>query len=415
MRIFLLLALAILCLNTSAQRRRKTEPEFPVTPQEAMAAYDFDMAEEILNAKIEYRLSVNEPTEELDSLLDIALKGRIRLQSTERVTIIDSLILPKKQLLQHLNLGQEAGTLQTYAKCFGKPDTLNCIVFENQLSNQRIFAMPHTQGSTRLYTQELIGSNWTEPQQLAVLDLQEGEKINYPFMLTDGITLYFSAEDEESLGGYDIYMTRYDSDDRSFLTPENIGMPFNSPANDYLYAIDEFNNLGWFATDRNMPQDSVCLYTFIPNPTRRIYNESEIGLDSIKRLARISSIRDTWRNTQEVQQALQRKKNLHTTETKEDKPHDFDFILNDLRTCTTFSDFKNPQAQQRVKFWHESNQELQTAQQQLQNLRIKYSTLPQAEKTQLAPQIRILEGKVEQLIRDIQQEEKQIRRLELTP
>ena len=90
-----------------------------------MAAYDFDMAEEILNAKIEYRLSVNEPTEELVSLLDIALKGRIRLQSTDRVTIIDSLILPKKQLLQHLNLGQEAGTLQTYAKCFGKPDTLN--------------------------------------------------------------------------------------------------------------------------------------------------------------------------------------------------------------------------------------------------------------------------------------------------
>ena len=83
-----------------------------------------------------------------------------------------------KQLLQHLNLGQEAGTLQTYAKCFGKPDTLNCIVFENQLSNQRIFAMPHTQGSTRLYTQELIGNNWTEPQQLAVLDLQEGEKIH---------------------------------------------------------------------------------------------------------------------------------------------------------------------------------------------------------------------------------------------
>ncbi|MEE1004914.1 MAG: hypothetical protein UH685_06210, partial [Bacteroidaceae bacterium] len=60
-------------------------------------------------------------------------------------------------------------------------------------------------------------------------------------------------------------------------------------------------------------------------------------------------------------------------------------------------------------------QELQTAQQQLQNLRIKYGTLPQAEKTQLTPQIRILEGKVEQLIRDIQQEEKQIRRLELTP
>lgn len=413
MKALLFLILACLCLNTSAQRRKKAEPEFPITAQEAIAKYDFKMAEEILNAKIDYRISNNDSTSDLDSLLEIAIKGRIRLQATERVTIIDSLILPKSQLLANLPLGQEGGSLQSYAKCFGKPDTLDCTVFENQLSNQRVFAMPYRQGETRLFGQELIGNGWTEPKELQVLEVQEGDKVNYPFMLSDGITLYFAAETEESLGGYDIYMTRYDSDDRTFLAPENIGMPFNSPANDYLYAIDEFNNLGWFATDRNMPADSVCLYTFIPNTTRRVYNENEVTTDSLMGLARISSIKDTWENPTAVKEALARKKALEKTEKAEAKPHDFDFVINDLYTYTTYSDFKNAQAQLRIKFWVESKNELQTAQQQLQALRNKYGSQSKEGKTQLAPQIRILEGKVEQLIQDIRQEEKQIRKLEL--
>ena len=33
----------------------------------------------------------------------------------------------------------------------------------------------------------------------------------------------------------------------TYLVPENVGMPFNSPYNDYMYVIDEYNNLGWFA------------------------------------------------------------------------------------------------------------------------------------------------------------------------
>ncbi|MFR3186749.1 MAG: hypothetical protein ACLTOV_01045 [Phocaeicola sp.] len=43
-----------------------------------------------------------------------------------------------------------------------------------------------------------------------------------------------------------------------------MGMPFNSPYNDYMYALDDFNNLGWFATDRFQPEGKVCIYVFAP-------------------------------------------------------------------------------------------------------------------------------------------------------
>ena len=36
------------------------------------------------------------------------------------------------------------------------------------------------------------------------------------------------------MGGYDIFVTRYNSDTDNYLNPENVGMPFNSPFNDYM-------------------------------------------------------------------------------------------------------------------------------------------------------------------------------------
>lgn len=92
---------------------------------------------------------------------------------------------------------------------------------------------------------------------------------NYPYVLTDGATIYYAADGENSIGGYDIFVTRYNTNTNTYLTPENVGMPFNSPYNDYMFAIDEFNNLGWFASDRYQPEGKVCIYVFIPNSSKR--------------------------------------------------------------------------------------------------------------------------------------------------
>ena len=73
---------------------------------------------------------------------------------------------------------------------------------------------------------------------------------NYPYMLSDGVTLYFASKDTNGLGGYDIYVTRYNTHTNTYTTPENLGFPYNSSANDYLMVIDELQQVGYFATDR---------------------------------------------------------------------------------------------------------------------------------------------------------------------
>ncbi len=49
-------------------------------------------------------------------------------------------------------------------------------------------------------------------------------------------------------------------------------MPFDSPYNHYMHVIDQYNNLGWFASDRFQPEGKICIYVFIPNSSKQTYN-----------------------------------------------------------------------------------------------------------------------------------------------
>ena len=415
MRKTILLAFLVFATVASAQRRRQkiVEPVFDTTPEEAMAVYDFDTAEEILEAQIDYLEKTEQSTDEKEALLEIVRKNMLKLHSTACITFIDSLTLPTEHIIKELRLGNESGTIELFDQYFNQEDTLFRTVFINQLQNRRIYARQDAEGRLQLCGQEKIGAEWTEEKPLEGLQTEENEMMNYPFMLSDGVTLYYAAKADDGLGGYDIYMTRYDIEDHTFLAPENVGMPFNSPANDYLLCIDEYNNLGWFVTDRNQPADSVCLYTFIPSVTRRVYTEESVGMLGLRNRARIHSIRDTWETRDEVALAQARLKELCENEEKAAKPHDFDFIVNDNRICTTADDFKNTQARQQIAFWMETQKDLQVGEAQLAELRQKYASASNDQKQQLAPQVRLLESKVEQLTEDLKQQAKQIRKLEL--
>jgi hypothetical protein len=411
---FIILAALFLSLNLSAQKRGKKakEPVYTVTPQEAMAAYDFSLAEEILEHQIADLTKKKQPTIQEEAMLEAARKSQIKLHATEQVTFIDSMVLPKKQVLQQIKLSEECGSIVNYADFFrsGKND---CTVFRNELGNRIVYSEPNQKGHLRLKEKSLIGGEWSMENQLKGLNEEEEDNLNFPFVLTDGITMYYAAECEESIGGYDIFMTRYDADSQQFLAPENVGMPFNSPANDYLLVIDEYQQLGWFVTDRNQPVDTVCLYTFIPTETRRIYNEQELGAKKLAAMARISSIKDTWKDMNAVNSAKKRLADARKGTKNEAKNRDFTFVINDFRTYYTLSDFKDPLAQQKAKIWVETQKEYDAKAKELASLRAKYAAMNEVQRVQIAAQIRLTETAFERLAADKLALEKEIRRTEL--
>lgn len=215
------------------------------------------------------------------------------LASTQQIVFIDSIVVDKEALLKSIPLSADCGRID---------DADGLFQYTNEMGDYRLSTVKEPGDTlTRLFTSELIGQHWTTP-----LPAQGIDNGNYPYMLPDGTTLYYAQQGPASIGGYDIFVTRYDADSGVFLRPENLGMPFNSTANDYLYVIDETYHLGYFVTDRRQPTGKVCIYVFIPTDSRKTYVVGAYSDAKLRSLAAINRIADTWGNGQARQQALLR-------------------------------------------------------------------------------------------------------------
>lgn len=190
-------------------------------------------------------------------------------------------------------------------------------------------------------------------------------------------------------------------------------MPFNSPANDYLFVIDEFNNLGWFVTDRNTSADSVCIYTFIPNESRKIYDSEAIGSEKLRMLARLNSIRDTWSDQQAVNAALQRLADARQSNTISANKTEsaFTFVVDDNHICTSLEHFTRPASRVLAQEWLQNKSKVRDLETILETLRVQY-TNTSADKASIIKEILSQEDKLRQLYLQIEKQEKEIRRLE---
>lgn len=451
----ILLAAAITLPATAQRRRGAKAPAIPVAEQvrTALAAYDFELAEDLLNKEIATLKRKRQSTEDLERQLRFAQQGIIKLRATERIVIIDSVVCDKADALRAIRLSPESGRIDTYSSTYHITDPTGATIYENELANKRYLAIPSSSASSSpsntaavppsstaavspspstfttaevsgesrirddasspliLAYSDKLGDSWSAPTPLTGLNTSDISQ-NFPFLLADGVTLYYAATGPESFGGYDIFVTRADGEDGSFLAPENVGFPYNSTANDYLLAIDELNQLGWFVTDRRQPAGKVCVYTFIPNPTRQLFNE-DTDEATLRSRARISAIRDTWNADTEAARTRLQALRVGSAQTTVAKP-DFIFPIDDTRTYTSLDNFRSPEARQKMQAWLELRKSTDTDALMLDRLRDKYATASSAERSNMANSIRRLESSHYLHIEELRAIAKDIRNAEIS-
>ena len=333
---------------------------------------------------------------------------------TQKVMFIDSVVVSKSKLLSSLNIPDEAGSIKDYNKFFNTTDQPNSIVYLNQLRNKCVFSK-FADGGWDLYSQEMIGEKWSNAVPLKGLDiLGDDVDINWPFLLSDGTTLYFAAKGVESIGGFDIFMTRYDETTQSYLKPENIGMPFNSIDNDYFFIVDEYDGIGWFATDRNQPEGKVCIYSFIYNDVRENYVVDEYTPEQLRQLSEIHSISQTWTSNQARLGALEQLTAVYKRKFTQKKKNDFEFVINDELTYTTLTDFRSSEAAEMYVDLNELLRKKNKLDSSIERARIAYPTARQAQREQYKQQLLAAEKQSEKYETDIKNLSKKIRRIELT-
>ncbi len=294
-------------------------------------------------------------------------------EMTQQIVIIDSIVTDKSQFLSHYILSSETGKIMTANQFKGiKADGY---IYLNEMGNKAYFGKADKNGVRQIFTSDKLGDRWGEP--ILMNGLSEGiDEADYPFMMNDGITFYFAARGEESIGGYDIFFTRYDSRSGAFLKPENIGMPFNSEANDYMYAADEQSGIGYFVSDRRQPEGKVCVYIFILPETRRSYDPSKYTEEQIRDFADITRIADTWGNGSERRAALERLKAVFTNDRQPTADNATEantaIVINDRLTYSNVRDFRSPTAANHYRELLKARERLSTLEAELQKSRDRY-------------------------------------------
>jgi hypothetical protein len=229
------------------------------------------------------------------------------------------------------------------------------------------------------------------------------------------MTIYYASDGENSMGGYDIFVTRYNSSNGNYLTPNNIGMPFNSPYNDYMYVLDEYNNLGWFASDRYQPEGKVCVYIFIPNAVKEVYDYDNVDAQKLRNLARLTPIAESWTDNDVIEKAKLRLQAIKVVDKdkNEKKEPDFLFIINDQLTYHHANDFQSEDAKRTFREYCQLELDYLRMEEQLEQLRTQYGEGNQTTKDQLTPTILDLENYILQLKERVDNAAKQTRRLEI--
>lgn len=324
------------------------------------------------------------------------------IPSTAKLMFVDSVVVDKKDFLSKIPLISEAGKLTMR-------DTLHS-QYLNEFGDRLIFAHGDSTSSA-LYSADKLADRWSSPTPL--FKKSEGiERANYPYLMADGVTLYFAAQGENSMGGYDIFMSTFDLDKGVFYSPENIGLPFNSTANDYLLAIDDINHLGWLVTDRRQPEDKVCIYTFVPTASRQGFEDTNLTNVEIERYSRILSIADTWKfgNRKAAMVKLSDiKKQIASKIVKSLSSNKF--VINDNTVYSSANDFKSAAAKEMYRQWKDKTNTLESLSSKLDEARKNYGE--SSNKSADAYKIRTLENKQESLFNEIKQLEKNIRSTEL--
>jgi peptidoglycan-associated lipoprotein len=97
--------------------------------------------------------------------------------------------------------------------------------------------------TTKIYYSKKVGNSWTTPEVLPFCK----EKINYstPSVSKDGKTLFFSSNDAEGWGGYDLYECKKTSE--GFVEPKIIGRSLNTQGNE-AYPYSDGDTL-YFSSD----------------------------------------------------------------------------------------------------------------------------------------------------------------------
>ena len=97
-------------------------------------------------------------------------------------------------------------------------------------------------------------SEFESPLNLGAVVNTEGDEVT-PFYDADATALYFASNGRATIGGLDIF--RSDGFQQRWTSPANLGVPYNSNADDYYFAENSAKTGGFFVSNRSLGMEKI--------------------------------------------------------------------------------------------------------------------------------------------------------------
>ncbi len=121
-------------------------------------------------------------------------------------------------------------------------------------------SLPNGYGGYDLYIIKNRAGQWSEPQNLGPVINSRFDEVS-PFLTRDGRQLYFSSNNTKSIGGFDIFSTRFVDKLGTWQTPTNLNAPINSPADDSNFKLSNDGATALFCSKRSSGYGGWDIYS----------------------------------------------------------------------------------------------------------------------------------------------------------
>ncbi|HUR30756.1 MAG TPA: OmpA family protein [Saprospiraceae bacterium] len=123
-------------------------------------------------------------------------------------------------------------------------------------------------GGYDLYISVLSNNYWSQPMNLGpAINTFYNER--FPFLTRNGLTLFYSSDNLESAGGYDIFKALFDPLELKWSLPDNMGFPVNSSLDDTHMVLSPDGMSAFISSNRKNSHGDFDLYrVFFKQPVQ---------------------------------------------------------------------------------------------------------------------------------------------------
>ena len=308
--------------------------------------YEMELAAEHLETFLDLSKTTNSKTIDAEQTMQDCLSAVRLINKYFEIHVLNKDTVEKSRVLNQINLSKDAGELLLSQNFFVTGVERDQVIFKTERGNEVFFPKQERNKSWNLYKIVKLLDTWSEPEPLGAPINSDYDDL-YPFLLIDGVTLYFSSNRPGGMGGFDIYQTIYDPETGIFSEPANLGPPFNSPDDDFLLAPDEYLGKAWFVTNRGIDKTEHIVVEIV-------WDESLIknNTENVHQLKQIVALPLSDKDFGQLSKKSPQNDNRNR-ETSENKIY---FLINDTLIYTSIEQFRSEDALNVFKSGFDSEQ-----------------------------------------------------------